>query len=51
VTVPYFPSSVSITRWAYRQTANADGLVWVREKLLKHLEPGWERLLAGYAQQ
>ena len=40
------PASTSITHWAYRQTATAGGLVWVRDKLLKHLEPGWERLLA-----
>ncbi|MCY2928734.1 MAG: HNH endonuclease [Planctomycetota bacterium] len=46
--LPYdVSSSVSITRWAYRQTATAGGLVWVQDKTLKHLDPGWERLLAG----
>ena len=40
-------ASVSIARWAYSQTAEANGLVWVREKLLEHLRPEWERLLVA----
>jgi len=40
-------SSISITRWAYTQTAGAGGMVWVRDKVLIHLEREWERLLTG----
>jgi hypothetical protein len=38
-------SSVSITRWAYSQTAGANGLVWVEGDLLRHLGSEWVRLL------
>jgi hypothetical protein len=38
-------SSTSITRWAYKQTAGANGLVWIREKTLVHLDSRWEELL------
>ncbi|MCY2954042.1 MAG: hypothetical protein NTU53_19040 [Planctomycetota bacterium] len=30
-------SSLSITRWAYRQTAVVNGLVWVEGEVLRHL--------------
>ena len=38
-------SSVSITRWAYSQTASANGLVWVEDDVLRHLGSEWVRLL------
>ena len=38
-------ASVSIARWAYSQTAEANGLVWVRDKVLEHLANDWDRLL------
>lgn len=38
-------SSVSITRWAYSQTAQANGLVWVEGEVLRHLGGDWANLL------
>lgn len=40
-------SSISIARWAYSQTASANGLVWVAGKEYCHLGSRWELLLAG----
>ena len=39
-------TSVGIARWAYSQTEQAGGQVWVEGQVLKHLEPGWQRFLA-----
>lgn len=39
-------SSVSIARWAYTQTARADGLVWLRGNEHCHLGSRWKTLLA-----
>lgn len=36
-----------IARWVYRQTATANGQVWVAGRELKPLSPGWEGCLAG----
>ena len=38
-------SSISITRWAYSQTFQANGLVWVEDDVLRHLGGGWAGLL------
>ncbi len=38
-------SSLSITRWAYTQTAQANGLVWLECEVLRHLGDGWVNLL------
>lgn len=39
---------VGIAVWAYGQTEQAGGQVWVRGNVLKHLEPGWRQyLMAG----
>lgn len=37
--------SLSITRWAYSQTAAAGGLVWVERGVLRHLGQDWQRVL------
>jgi HNH endonuclease len=34
-------ATVQIARWVYQQTEKANGQVWVAEKVLKHLGPGW----------
>lgn len=39
------PASVRIARWAYEQTEQAGGQVWVRKDLLRHLGPEWRALL------
>lgn len=39
---------IGIAVWAYGQTEQAGGQVWVRDSVLKYLEPGWRRyLIAG----
>lgn len=38
-------SSLSIARWAYSQTAQAKGLVWVEDDLLQHLGGEWVNLI------
>jgi hypothetical protein len=38
-------SSVSIARWAYSQTAQTSGLVWVEAEVLRHLGSEWSHLL------
>ena len=38
-------SSVSISRWAYSQTASANGLVWVKDDEYQHLGSSWIALL------
>jgi hypothetical protein len=40
-------STVSIARWAYSQTAQVNGLVWIRGDLLQHLGNDWQRLLSA----
>lgn len=40
------PASVRIAKWAYEQTEQAGGQVWVTKDMLRHLGPEW-RLLLG----
>lgn len=39
--------SLSITRWAYTQTAQSGGLVWLERDVLQHLAPDWGRVLGA----
>jgi hypothetical protein len=34
-------ASIQIAKWVYQQTEQANGLVWVMEKVLQHLSSGW----------
>jgi hypothetical protein len=38
-------ATVQIARWVYQQTEKANGQVWVADKLLRHLGPGWSHHL------
>jgi hypothetical protein len=38
---------VQIAQWAYQQTAKANGQVWVKERVLQHLSPGWLQCFAA----
>jgi hypothetical protein len=40
------PASIRIARWAYEQTEQAGGQVWVTRDVLRHLGPAW-RLMLG----
>jgi 5-methylcytosine-specific restriction endonuclease McrA len=40
------PASIRIAHWAYEQTENSAGQVWVAKKELRHLRPGWRELLS-----
>lgn len=40
-------ASHRIAEWAYEQTERANGLVWVAQKVFRHLGPEWRRLLAA----
>jgi len=42
-------ASVSIARWAYSQTAEVHGLVWIEKKSLSHLQGDWATLLSSAA--
>lgn len=39
--------SLSIARWAYTQTAQAHGLVWLEKGVLQHLSHEWRRVLGA----
>jgi len=39
--------SVSISRWAYSQTASANGLVWIKDDVYQRLGSRWTVLLPG----
>jgi len=40
--LPWDPTAtVQIARWVYQQTERSNGQVWVAEKVLRHLGPGW----------
>jgi 5-methylcytosine-specific restriction endonuclease McrA len=41
------PAAVQIAQWVYQQTEKANGQVWVVEKVLRHLGPGWAACFAG----
>jgi 5-methylcytosine-specific restriction endonuclease McrA len=34
-------AAIQVVKWAYQQTATANGQVWVKEKVLQHLSPSW----------
>jgi hypothetical protein len=38
---------VQIAKWVYQQTGEANGQVWVMEKVLKHLTPEWTKCFAA----
>jgi len=40
-------ASIRVAEWAYGQTEKAEGQVWVRDRILKHLQPDWRRFLAA----
>jgi 5-methylcytosine-specific restriction endonuclease McrA len=40
-------ASVQIAQWVYHQTERANGQVWVAEKVLQHLGPGWPACLSA----
>ena len=40
-------ASVRIAEWAYEQTEQAHGQVWVAKDVFKHLGPEWRRLLVA----
>ena len=42
-----FAASVRIAEWAYEQTEQAHGQVWVAKDVFKHLGPEWRRLLVA----
>jgi 5-methylcytosine-specific restriction endonuclease McrA len=40
-------ASIRIAHWAYEQTEESQGQVWLEKKVLKHLGPGWRKLLVA----
>jgi hypothetical protein len=40
-------AAVQVARWVYQQTEKANGQVWVTEKVLRRLGPGWAQCLSG----
>jgi hypothetical protein len=40
-------ATVQIAKWVYQQTEKANGQVWVMEKVLRHLGPGWSQCFAA----
>lgn len=38
-------AAIQIAKWIYQQTEKANGQVWVMEKVLQHLSPGWAHCL------
>jgi hypothetical protein len=40
-------ATVHIAKWVYQQTEKANGQVWVKEKILRHLGPDWTRCFAA----
>jgi 5-methylcytosine-specific restriction endonuclease McrA len=41
------PATIQIAKWVYQQTEKANGQVWLEEKLLEHLGPGWAKCFAA----
>lgn len=39
------PASVRIAKWAYEQTEQAGGQVWIMKDVLRHLGPEWRMML------
>ena len=40
-------ATIQIAKWVYEQTEKANGQVWVMEKVLQHLGPGWSQYFAA----
>jgi hypothetical protein len=40
-------ASIQIAKWVYQQTEEANGQVWVMEKVLQHLSPAWSQCLSA----
>jgi 5-methylcytosine-specific restriction endonuclease McrA len=40
-------AAIQIAKWVYEQTEKANGQVWVMEKVLQHLGPGWSQYFAA----
>ena len=40
-------ASVQVAQWAYEQTEQANGQVWVTERTLRHLSPTWRQCFAA----
>jgi hypothetical protein len=40
-------ATIQVAKWVYQQTARANGQVWVAEKVLEHLSPGWHQCFAA----
>jgi hypothetical protein len=40
-------ATIQIAKWVYQQTEKANGQVWVMEKVLQHLSPGWPQCFAA----
>ncbi len=40
-----FTATVQIARWMYGQTEKANGQVWVVQRVMRHLGPGWSQCL------
>jgi 5-methylcytosine-specific restriction endonuclease McrA len=38
-------ATVQIARWVYQQTEKGNGQVWVVERVMRHLSPGWPECL------
>jgi len=38
---------IQIANWVYQQTARANGQVWVIDKVLQQLSPGWAQCLSA----
>jgi 5-methylcytosine-specific restriction endonuclease McrA len=41
------PATIQIAKWVYQQTAQANGQVWMAEKVLQHLSPAWPQCFAA----
>jgi hypothetical protein len=41
------PGTIQIATWVYQQTEEANGQVWVEEKVLQHLSPAWPQCLSA----
>jgi len=39
-------ATIQVARWVYQQTEKAKGQVWVVERVVRHLSPGWSQCLS-----
>jgi hypothetical protein len=42
-----FNAAVQIAKWVYQQSENANGQVWLRERILTHFSPNWSKFFCG----